>query len=201
MEPRGAERLTMSYDGLPDEQLVALVTHGAPQALGALYDRHGRAVYGLALHLLRDPARAEEMTQEVFLNLWLRAATYRPDRGSFHTWLMTVCHHRVVDELRRHRRQENALAEAERDPVIHSVTPFGSPEEGAQQSEEGAAVRRALNTLPAEQSQVVELAYYHGLTQSEIAARLRQPLGTVKTRMRLAMQKLRAALAIYQESP
>ena len=190
----------MPYDELSDEQLVTLVTQGETQALGALYDRHSRAVYGFVLHMLREPARAEEITQEVFLNLWLKAGTFRPDRGSFHAWIMTVSHHRVVDELRRDRRQQNTLAEAGRDLLVSGLMPQDGPEAGAQRSEEGAAVRRALNTLPPEQKQVVELAYYQGFTQSEIAQRLHQPLGTVKTRTRMAMQKLRAALSMYQES-
>ncbi len=195
----GIQRVAMSYDELSDEQLVTLVTQWETQALGA-HDRHSRAVYGFILYMLRDHARAEEITQEVFLNLWLKAGTFRSDRGSFHAWLMTVSHHRVVDELRRDRRQQNTLAEAGRDLLVSGIMPTDSPEAGAQRSEESAAVRRALGTLPPEQKQVVEMAYYQGFTQSEIAHRLHQPLGTVKTRIRLAMQKLRAALAIYQES-
>lgn len=190
----------MPYDELSDGQLVTLVTQKDSEALGALYDRHGKAVYGFAIHMLRDPAKAEEVTQEVFLNLWLKAGTFRPDRGSFHTWLMTMSHHRVVDEIRRDHRQQNTLAEAGRELLVSGITPTDSPEAGAQRSEEGTAIRNALKALPPEQKQVVELAYYQGLSQSEIAERLKQPLGTVKTRMRLAFQKLRAALAMYQES-
>ena len=196
----GVQRVSRPYDDPSDEQLVTLVTQGEAQALGALYDRHSRAVYGLVLHMLRDHARAEEMTQEVFLNLWLKARTFRSDRGSFRTWLMTVSHHRVVDELRRDNRQQNTLAEAGRELLVTGIVSLDTPEAGAQRSEEGAAVRLALSTLPSEQKEVVELAYYNGFSQSEIAQRLHQPLGTVKTRMRLAMQKLRAALALYQES-
>ena len=159
-----------------------------------------RGVFGFALHLLRDPARAEDMTQEVFLDVWLKAVSFRPERGSFHTWLMTMTHHRVVDELRRDRRQQNTLVEAGRDILLTGGPPEDSPALGAQRAEEGAAIRKALKTIPQEQKQVIELAYYKGLTQSEIAQRLEQPLGTVKTRMRLAMQKLRTALAVYEES-
>ena len=190
----------MLFDDLPDDQLVTLVTQREPDALGALYDRHGKGVFGFALHLLREPARAEEMTQEVFLNVWLKAESFRPERGSFHTWLMTMTHHRAVDELRRDRRQQNTLAEAGRDILLTGGPPEDGPAEGAQRSEEGAAIRKALKTIPPEQKQVIELAYYKGLTQSEIAQRLEQPLGTVKTRMRLAMQKLRTALAVYEGS-
>lgn len=189
----------MPYDELPDEQLVVLVTRGEHQAFAALYDRHGKAVFGLAIHMLRDRLRAEEVSQEVFLDVWRNAAAFRPEKGSFHTWLMAISHHRVVDELRRHRRRETTLEEAGREALVSQGASLDSPDTEALRSEEAQAVRKALDGLPSEQCRVVEMAYYHGLTQSEIAQRLQQPLGTVKTRMRLAMQKLRAALAAYKE--
>jgi len=188
------------YDELSDDRLITLVTQGERDALGALYDRHGKSVFGLVYHLLRDPARAEEVTQEVFLNVWLKAATFRPERGRFQTWLMSTAHHRAVDELRRDHRQQGTLEQAGWDALLSAGTPEDSPAEGAQRAEEGETVRKALKRLPPEQGKVIEMAYYQGFSQSEIAQRLQQPLGTVKTRMRLAMQKLRAALTRYQES-
>ena len=191
--------MTVAYDELSDGQLVTLMMQGERDALGALYDRYGKAVFGFTYYLLRDPDRAQEVTQEVFLNAWLKAGSYRPERGSFQTWLMTAAHNRAVDELRRNSRQQNTLEQAGWDALLSAGTPEDSPAKGAQRAEEGEAVRKALKRLPPEQGKVIEMAYYQGFSQSEIAKRLQQPLGTVKTRMRLAMHKLRAALATYQE--
>ena len=189
----------MALDGLADEQLVTLVSQGERDALAALYDRHGKAVFGLVLHILRDPARAEEAAQDVFLSLWLRAATYQPQRGKFQSWLLAMAHHRAIDELRRARRQQATLEQEGRLTLLVDL-PQDSVEKGAQRQEESEAVRNALAVIPAEQRQVIEMAYFKGYTQSEIAQQLQQPLGTVKTRMRLAMQKLRATLAPFQEA-
>ncbi|MBI4312367.1 MAG: sigma-70 family RNA polymerase sigma factor [Chloroflexi bacterium] len=189
----------MTYVEQSEEQLIALVQRGDRDALCEIYDRRGRAVYGLALHLLRDQGRAEEVTQEVFLNVWLKAKTYDAAKGSFSTWLMTMTHHKAIDEMRRSGRQRAALEQAGLDALLFPNTNSNGPLEGAQKAQEAEVVRKALDVLPPEQRSVVQLAYYQGLSQSEIAARLQQPLGTVKTRMRLALQKLRAALAAFQE--
>ncbi|MBI4203134.1 MAG: sigma-70 family RNA polymerase sigma factor [Chloroflexi bacterium] len=190
----------MSYSVLSEEELVALVKQGDQTALGELYDRRGKAVYGFALHLLRDQAKAEEVTQEVFINVWLKARTFDPGRGGFNTWLMTMAHHKAIDEMRRSHRQRVALDQAGQDSLVKWNSSEESPIEGAEKAQDAEAVRQALEMLPPEQRSVVTLAYYQGLSQSEIAARLQQPLGTVKTRMRLALQKLRLALASYQET-
>lgn len=190
----------MTLAGLSEEQLVALLQQGDSSALGELYDRRGKAVFGFALHLLRDQAKAEEVTQEVFLNVWQKARTYDPSRGGFSTWLMTMVHHRAIDELRRNQRQRASLEQSAQDALVQiNTSSSDSPADSAERAQDAEAVRKALEALPAEQSSVVTLAYYQGLSQSEIAARLQQPLGTVKTRMRLALQKLRIALAAYQE--
>ncbi|MBI2170738.1 MAG: sigma-70 family RNA polymerase sigma factor [Chloroflexi bacterium] len=189
----------MSYGALSEEQLIALVQQGDRDALGELYDRRSKAVFGFALHLLRDMAKAEEVTQEVFLNVWLKARTFDPSRGGFNTWVMTMAHHKAIDQMRRIQRQRTALEEAAQDSLVHLDTSSDSPLMGAQKAQEAETVRKALETLPAEQRTVITLAYYQGLSQSEIATRLKQPLGTVKTRMRLAIQKLRVALAPFQE--
>jgi RNA polymerase sigma-70 factor (ECF subfamily) len=189
----------VSYGALSEEQLIALVQQGDRDALGELYDRRSKAVFGFALHLLRDTARAEEVTQEVFLNVWLKARTFDPSRGGFSTWLMTMAHHKAIDQMRRFQRQRIALEEAAQDSLVHLDTSSDSPLMGAQKAQEAETVRKALETLPVEQRTVITLAYYQGLSQSEIATRLKQPLGTVKTRMRLAIQKLRVALAPFLE--
>ena len=197
-ESSGDSEAPMSYDGLPDEELVTLLTLGEKEALAELYSRHVRAVYSLVLHLLQDTGKAEEVTQEVFLNLWKKAATFRPERGKFLTWLLTTAHHRTIDELRRTRRQRNAFDEIAQNSKSE-VNMVESPLERAERLEEAGTVHKALEILPPEQLQVVVLAYYKGYSQSEIAQILNHPLGTVKTRMRLAMQKMRASLSQLSE--
>ena len=189
----------MPYDELPDDQLMTLVVQGDRTAVGALYDRHARAAFGFVFRMLQERARAEEVIQEVFLNVWLKAASFRPQKGKFITWLMTMAHNRAVDELRRTRRDRERLDQVKLLTLADTGTAEGNPAQGAQQAEEATVVRVALKGLPPAQRQVIELAYYQGLTQSEIAGHLQHPLGTVKTRMRLGMQKLRAALAGYEE--
>ena len=190
----------MPYDTLGDEELVTLMTLGEREALAELYARHARAVFGLILHMLKDTTRAEEVTQEVFLNLWQKAKMFRPERGKFLTWLLTSAHHRTIDELRRDGRFRSALEEVARMAQVGgSNEEDESPVDRAQRLEEAEVVRKALDVLPPEQQQVVMLAYYSGYSQLEIAEGLKQPLGTVKTRMRLAMQKLRASLALERE--
>jgi RNA polymerase sigma-70 factor (ECF subfamily) len=182
-----------------DEDLVARLLLKDERALERLYDRYGRATYSLVLKMLRDPARAEEVSQEVFLKLWRRPESYVRGRGAFATWLLSVAHHRAVDELRARRREVYSLVVDEGPPreLIDDGTDLA---DGAWIREQRAAVRAALATLPPSQRQAVELAYFAGLTQREIAERLGEPLGTVKTRIRLAMQKLRAALTEVAEA-
>jgi RNA polymerase sigma-70 factor (ECF subfamily) len=150
------------------------LVNGDKLAFEAIYDRYGDLVYSTALRVLRDPHIAEDMSQEIFVRLWRKPASYVAERGRFLTWLISVTRNRAVDEIRsRGRRQRYETA---------------SPEEPR-------TVRAALAELPPEQRQAIELAYFGGHTQQEIAERLGQPLGTVKTRIRLGMQKMRAALA------
>ncbi len=187
----------MSNEQVSDDHLVSLVTQGDRESLGALYDRYGKAVFGFTLYLLKDPHRAEEVTQEVFLNVWLKAAKFNPERGTFHAWLMTMTHHKAIDEMRRDSRQWQRMEQAAREaaPPQHSL--IDTTAEAVQRSQDGEVIRSALATIPEEQRRVIELAYYQGLTHSDISMRLGQPLGTVKTRMRLGMQKLRIALDGY----
>ncbi len=187
----------MPDEEMADDQLVILLTQGDRESLGVLYDRHGKAVFGFTLYLLKDPHRAEEVTQEVFLNVWLKATKFNPERGTFHAWIMTMAHHRAIDEMRRDSRQWQRLEQAARESAPPQNSLIDTTAEAAQRSQEGEVVRSALATIPEEQRRVIELAYYHGLTHSGISNRLGQPLGTVKTRMRLGMQKLRIALNGY----
>jgi RNA polymerase sigma-70 factor (ECF subfamily) len=177
---------------LSDEELVAILAQRNATALAILYDRHGAAVYGLCLAILRDHHMAEDTTQEVFAKLWRQPRLYDPKRGRFATWILSVARHRAIDEW-RHRRQD--LLDPGGDDAILSLPHDSLDVEGAAVvDEERRAVRRALADLPPAQRQVIELAYLRGMTQSEIAAYLNEPLGTIKTRARLAMQKIRASL-------
>jgi RNA polymerase sigma-70 factor (ECF subfamily) len=178
-----------------DEALAARVAQRDPAALTALYDRYARPIYTLAAHLL-GPAEAEEVVQDVFLRLWHKADQFDPDRSRFGTWLMAVARHRVLDELRRRGDRRRAQTADEIDRVLARVVdPSVDLEADAWRREWGDRVRRALGTLPEDQRRVLVLAYFGGLSQSALARQLGWPLGTVKKRVRLGLQKLRTALA------
>jgi RNA polymerase sigma-70 factor (ECF subfamily) len=178
-----------------DEQLVAMVTNGDSSALEQLYDRYVRQCFGLAIRLLGDTSLAEEVVQEVFLKLWSRPERYSAQKGNFGSWLLSVVHNRCIDELRRRSRTEVTLE----DPVMGSLLdtapdPEMDPGDQVMLIEQRREVRQALAAIAPNNRQILELAYFGGLSQSEIAARLGQPLGTVKTRMRSGLQQLRSLL-------
>jgi RNA polymerase sigma-70 factor (ECF subfamily) len=180
---------------LGDTELVGLVANGDKQALEAVYERYGQIVFSMARAMLRDVAKAEEVTQDTFLSLWKKASTYTVQRGSLYTWLMSVAHHRTVDELRRRRRtskDDMSLEANYLDGYISIKTE--ETERLIEQNWREGQIRQVLLALPEEQRRVVIMAYFEGYTHSQIARRLNQPLGTVKTRLRLALQKLRVAL-------
>lgn len=183
----------MNYEELNDLELLAGIESGDRDALGALYDRYGRRVFALAARVLNDPIASEEVTQDVFMSVWRRGSSYSPEKGKFTTWLFSIAHNRTIDELRRRRRDLNRNND---DIEDHLAIESGeiSPADAAVAQSEYAQVREALDVLPVEQRLVIELSYFKGLTQAEIAERTGQPLGTVKTRMRLALKKLRTAL-------
>ena len=171
------------------------------EAFAQLYDRHADLIYSVALRVLADPALAQDTAQDVFLRLWRTPNAYDPARGRFVSWLVSVARNRAVDEVRmRGRRRvceagENAGGE---DPPDGRAE---DPQLAVQVQADRLAVRRALALLPDDQRTAIELAYFSGLTQQEIAERLGQPLGTIKTRTRLAMRKLRTALSTEVETP
>lgn len=181
-----------------DEALMFAVVAGDDVAFAVIYERHVDLVYSAAVRVLADSQLAEDATQDVFVRLWRRPETFVAERGRFLSWLMSVARNRAVDELRargrRRKRECLALAEPEEANAHGLPRPDDDPARAAQLHEEAHAVRRALSTLPPEQKVALELAYFGGLTQQEISILLRQPLGTVKTRIRLGMQKLRRAL-------
>lgn len=178
---------------LADDVLIRLIAMRRQDALDTLYARYNRLVFGLALHMLRhDHAAAEEVTLDVFVSVWQHASTYRPDKAQVTTWLTSLARHRCIDRLRALRvRPEGYLTD------LAQLDQTATQDAAAMDAEwlvQRERVQTALQDLPAEQRQVLFLAYYQGLSQSEMAAALGLPLGTVKTRIRLAMQKLRTLL-------
>jgi RNA polymerase sigma-70 factor (ECF subfamily) len=178
-----------------DAGLMAELGEGHVEALERLYDRYSSLVFSVALRVLTDRPLAEDVTQEVFLRLWRRPWSYDPERGRFRSWLMSVTRNRSIDERRRVvRRLRLEEREDERRPDPPATGRFHDPQLETVLAEERRAVRDAMTRLPPPQREVIELAYFGGLTQVEIAAQTGEPLGTVKTRVRLGIQKLRAAL-------
>lgn len=171
-----------------EEGLLAAIARGDEQALAELYDRFGRVAYGVALRVLRDPALAQDAVQDAFLAAWRTAASFDPRRGTAQTWLLTLVHRRAVDVVRREdRRRAEPLDDA---PIASGE----STEEEASVREQRRAVQAALAQLPSDQREALELSYYGGLTQSELAERLGIPLGTVKSRVFAGLAKLRELL-------
>jgi RNA polymerase sigma factor (sigma-70 family) len=174
---------------LSDEALVALAARSEQSALAELYDRFGRPAYGLALRILRDEGLAEDAVQDAFLALWRTAARFVPERGKASTWILTLVHRRAVDIVRREeRRRADGLEQA---PELESRN---AVDEEAWLRLQRERVQDALRKLPDQQREAIELAYYGGFTQSELAERLGQPLGTIKSRMFMGLARLRELL-------
>ncbi len=184
----------MDYPNLDDAELMALIARAHPDALSELYDRYHRLVFSLALNVVADYATAEEITLDVFARLWEKAETYRPDQAKVTTWLLSMTRHRSIDMLRQRqaRPEQNTLSwanlSATTNPGLNSL------EEVVELTARRERVRAAVAQLPTDQKQVLALAYFRGYTHRQIAEMLQQPLGTVKTRLRSAMQKLRQIL-------
>jgi RNA polymerase sigma-70 factor (ECF subfamily) len=173
---------------LPDEALPALVARSDDEALAELYDRYGRPAYALAVRIVRDPALAQDAVQDAFLTAWRTAASFDPARGTAATWLLTLVHRRAVDVVRREdRRRASPLEDA---PVASGE----ATDEAAEVRMERRRVQAALSVLTPAEREALELAYYGGLSQSEIADRLGVPIGTVKSRMFAGLARLRDEL-------
>lgn len=171
---------------------MALVARAEDAALGELYDRFGRVAYGLALRVLRDPALAEDAVQDAFLDVWRTASRFLPERAKASTWILTLVHRRAVDLVRREQRRRA-------EPAEERVVPAASPtDEAVWLRLERERVQRALRALPDPQREAIELAYYGGFTQSELADRLGQPLGTIKSRMFSGLAALRDVLGEHE---
>ena len=179
---------------LEDEKLLRLIAKGDRSALEVLYERYAGGIYSLAHHMLQERGAAEEVTQDTFFNVWRRASTYNVRRGKVAGWLYSIGHHRIIDELRKRRRQESMIYVPDVEAVHTQEDESADPNVYAEQRMRGSRVREALEALRPELKSVVVLAYFGGLTQSEIAKKLNQPLGTVKTRTRLALKALRENL-------
>src|SRR6476619_104172 len=173
---------------LSDEAVVALVARSDEQALAELYRRFGRLAYGLAFRILRDDALAQDAVQEAFLGVWRAAGRFTAERAKPSTWLLTLVHRRAVDLVRREERRRTEQLQPDSEP---------SSTEGPAELEllsERQSIREALRKLPPEKREAIELAYYGGYTQSELAERLGQPLGTIKSRMFTGLARLRETL-------
>jgi RNA polymerase sigma-70 factor (ECF subfamily) len=184
---------------LPDDALLRLISYGRAEALSELYDRYGRLIYSLALRMSGDGEVAEDLTQEVFLQVWRNAAYYKPERGRVVTWMASITRYRAIDRLRRIRSRPPVqdLGEISLDSLIEDNKP--APEEVVALMQQRRQVQEAVDRLPPDQKQVLFLAYFKGYSHSEIADTLGLPLGTVKTRIRLGMLKLRLALVGERE--
>ncbi len=184
------------YASATDELLVKALAHRDVNAIEVLYDRHGSYVYSMCLRMVRDIQLAEDLTQEVFLRLWRRPDLYDIGRGRFLTWLLSIARNRSIDEQRsrgrRFRFEEPPSLAVEE--ILAAVPSPAIRQDPAVASDERTAIQRALTSLPYDQRIVIQMAYFGGYTQQEISDGLGQPLGTVKTRIRLGLQKLRTVL-------
>jgi RNA polymerase sigma-70 factor, ECF subfamily len=189
---RQDDRALPRHTHLSDEALIALVARGDDSALGELYDRVGRVAYGIAYRILRDERLAEDAVQEGFLAVWRSAATFRAERAKASTWIVTLVHRRAVDIVRREERRRAEPLGADDRP--DTADPSGSAEDEAWLGFERDRVQAAIRTLPDAQRETIELAYYGGYSQSELAERLGVPLGTIKSRMFAGLARLREVL-------
>lgn len=178
---------------------MARVSKRDKRALEELYDRYATAAMGLALKMLGERNSAEEIVQEAFWRVWKRGATFELQRGQFTAWLFGIVHNLAIDEIRRRRVRPNTIStDTEEDAILELPDRTMDVAEAAFSTVTGEQVRGALKNLPEAQRSVIELAYFEGLTHQEIALRLNEPIGTIHTRARLALQKLRELLVSLQ---
>ncbi len=173
---------------LADEDLISLVETGDADAFATLYDRHSRAAFSLAYRMVGERQAAEDLAQDAFLKAWRGAGSYRPERGSVRTWILSIVHNRGIDQLRSHASRRRTQDK------IEATTPLSQPSEAFAETWRNSQrdqVREAMGTLPSEQLKILELAYFSGYTHVEISELLGLPLGTVKGRMRLGLKKIR----------
>lgn len=194
-QPMTTGRQNVDYTKLDDQALMRLITHLQEDALSELYDRYSRLVYSIAFNAVNDPSLAEEISQEVFIRIWQNAASYRPDQGKVVTWLASITRYRSIDTIRR----QKVRPEGNQSPWIESDSldmpdPINLESE-VERIERRDRVRLAIAQLPKEQKVALAYAYFQGYSHREIAVTLDEPIGTIKTRIRLGMQKLRQVLS------
>jgi RNA polymerase sigma-70 factor, ECF subfamily len=187
---------TKRVERLADEDLMPLLAEQDADAFEVFYDRHGGAAYSLAYRIVGDRSGAEDVVQEAFLSLWRSGARYERTRGSVRTWVLGIVHHRAIDQLRRSSVHDKRRASDE--GLEERLESRERTEGEVARREEAATIRSAMDSLPAEQSHVIELAYFGGFTHTEIAEILGAPVGTVKGRMRLGLEKLRNSLRMLE---
>jgi len=191
-----------NFVDLSDVDLMGRASEGDARALEVLYDRYSRVVYSFALRIVSDPQIAEEVLQEVFFRAWQQGSAFKSTRGSFITWLLSITHNMAIDEVRRRRRRPQKADSEDPESVLAAVADASTDiEEEVWLGSLRETIVEALETLPPAQREAIELAYFQGLTQREIAERLGDPLGTIKTRMRLGLQKLRDQLGSELTEP
>jgi RNA polymerase sigma-70 factor (ECF subfamily) len=179
---------------LADEELMPLIGGKDPEAFGVFYDRHGGVAYSLAYRIVGERGTAEDVTQEAFISIWRSGARYDRTRGSVRSWMLSIVRNRAIDSLRASAGKAPRLT-LDDDSILEQRAAEELTEDEAIRHETATEVRGALGQLPGEQSKVIELAYFGGFSQSEIARMLGVPLGTVKGRMRLGLEKIRNELA------
>jgi RNA polymerase sigma-70 factor, ECF subfamily len=178
-----------------DQEMIARIGRRDQGAFSALYDRLSGPLYSLAMKMLGDPAEAQDALQEVFLQIWSRAGTYDPEQSSVFSWTVLLTRSRVIDRLRaRGRRSRVVVTSTEDAPIAADASTVESAADTAEKNDEAVRVRYVLNNLPSEQREAIEMAFFEHLSHHEIAARLGQPLGTVKARIRRGLLKLRQRL-------
>ena len=173
---------------LADEDLISLVETGDADAFATLYDRHSRAAFSLAYRMMGERQAAEDLAQDAFLKAWRGAGSYRAERGSVRTWILSIVHNRGIDQLRSHASRRRTQDK------IEATAPRSQPSEAFAETWRNSQrdqIREAMGTLPSEQLKILELAYFSGYTHVEISKLLSLPLGTVKGRMRLGLKKIR----------
>ncbi|MBF6590160.1 MAG: sigma-70 family RNA polymerase sigma factor [Ktedonobacterales bacterium] len=187
----------LTAQNVDDAELAACIARGDTDALALLYDRYSAAIYSLCLRILHEPAAAEEVAQEVFVRLWRSAASFEPERGRLSTWLLRIAHNLSLNEVRRRQSRPTIAPDADWEiegAKISDPSVEGDPATVVWMRERATAIHDALAQLPTAQRQAIELAFFGGLSQAEIAAALGDPLGTVKSRIRAGMQHLRELL-------
>jgi RNA polymerase sigma-70 factor (ECF subfamily) len=187
---------TSSAQNMLDQEMIARIGRRDQIAFSALYDRLSGPLYSLAMKMLGDPAEAQDTLQDVFLQIWSRAATYDPDQSSVFSWTVLLTRSRVIDRLRARGRRSRVVVASTEDapPASTDASTAESAADTVERNDEAARVRSVLNNLPSEQRETIELAFFEDLSHHEIAARLGQPLGTVKARIRRGLLRLRERL-------